>query len=54
MKTLMSAGDQLMGIALMADIPDQFIDRGIENVVQGQGQFDHPETGTKMSTGMGG
>src|SRR4029077_2763522 len=32
----------------MADVPDQAIARGVENVVQGGRQFDHAEAGAKM------
>ena len=33
-----------MRIGLMSDIPDQPIMRGIENIMQGDRQFDDPQT----------
>ena len=48
---LAPAGQDLVRIALMADIPDQLIPRRIEQVVQGDGQFDNAEAGTQMSAG---
>ena len=42
------AGQDLVRIGLMADVPDQPVARGIEDVVDGRGQLDHAETGTEM------
>ena len=33
----------------MADVPDQAIARGVENIMQGRGQFDDAEAGAEMS-----
>ena len=46
-----STGEDLVRVALVADVPDQSVGRGIEDIVDGNRQFDHPEPGTKMSTG---
>ena len=43
-----AAGDDLVGIALVADIPDDLVSRGIENPVQGQGQVDNPQVGRQV------
>ena len=44
-------GQDLVGIGLMAHIPDQPIERGVVDVVQGDGQFDRAETRGKVSAG---
>ncbi len=44
-------GQDLVGIGLMAHVPDQPIERGVVDVVQGHGQFDRAETGGKVSAG---
>ena len=41
------AGQDLVGISLVADIPDQFIIGSIENVMDGNGQFNGPEARTQ-------
>ena len=46
------AGQDLVRIALMADIPDQPVIRRVEDVVHGDRQFDHAETGAEMSAGV--
>ena len=43
----------LMGISLVSNVPDQPVARRIEEVVQGDGQFDHPKTRPEMPTGDG-
>ena len=45
------AGENLVGIALVADVPDQPVGWRIEDVMQGNGQFDHPKPGAKVSAG---
>jgi hypothetical protein len=49
MKGIPAAGNEFMGVALVADIPDQFIFWGVKDIVQGQGQLNHAETGRKMT-----
>ena len=40
-----------VGIALMADIPDQTVLRRVENVVDGDGQFDDPQRRPQVAAG---
>jgi hypothetical protein len=37
----------------MAHIPNNFVGGKVENVVQGNGQFHRPQTGSQMAAGMG-
>ncbi len=37
---IISSGEKLVGVGLMADIKDEFVFRGIKDVVEGQRQFD--------------
>ena len=43
------AGQDLVRIGLVSDVPDQAIVRGVENVVQGDRQLDHAESGAEMA-----
>ncbi len=43
-----AAGQDLVRIGLMADVPDQTVARGVEHVVQRRGQFDDAEAGAEM------
>ena len=45
------AGEDLVGIGLMTHVPDQTVRRRVINVVQRDGQLDHTEAGTEVSTG---
>jgi len=45
------AGEDLMRVGLMADVPDQPIARRVEHVMQGDRQLDHAETGAEMAAG---
>ena len=45
------AGQDLVGITLMTDIPEDFIARCVEYVVQRHRQLDHAEPGPEMATG---
>ena len=46
-----SAGQDLVRIGLMADIPDQAVRRRVEHVVEGDGELDHPQAGAEMAAG---
>ena len=46
-----AAGQDLVRIGLMADVPDQAVARGVEDVVQGDRQLDHAEPGAEMAAG---
>ncbi len=45
------AGQDLVRIALVADVPDQDVVRRVEDVVQGRRQLDHAEAGAKVAAG---
>jgi hypothetical protein len=44
-----AARQDLVGIALVADVPDQAIFRRIEDSVEGDGQFDRAEIGRQVA-----
>ena len=52
-KLLTSACQNLMHIALVADIPDQFILGNIVDFVQGESQFNDAEGRGEMAAGLG-
>ena len=49
---IFSAGDDFVGVALMSDIPEQFIIFKIEDVMQRQGQFNNAEIAGEMAAGF--
>ena len=51
-ETVAAAGENFMRIGLVADVPDQPVIRGIEDVVQGDGQLDHPQAGGEVPAGL--
>ena len=46
-----AAGEDLVRIGLMADVPDQAVARRVEDVVQRGGQFDDAEARAEMAAG---
>ena len=46
-----AAGQDLVRIALVADVPDQAVARRVEQVVQRDGQLDHAQAGAEMAAG---
>ena len=46
-----AAGEDLVRIGLMADVPDQPVARRVEHVVQRHRQFDDAEAGAEMAAG---
>ena len=46
-----ASGQDLVRIGLMADVPDQAVARGVEDVMDRGGQFDHAEAGAEMAAG---
>ena len=52
-KPLAPSGQDLVGIGLVADIPYQPVVRGVEDIVQGNGQFDRAQAGREMAAGTG-
>ena len=49
---LATAGEDFMRIRLVAHVPHQPVVRGVEHVMQGDGQLDHAQPGAKMPTGL--
>ena len=47
-----AAGEDLVRIALVADVPDQAIHRRVVEVVQGDGQLDHAQARTEMAADL--
>ena len=45
------AGEDLVGIGLVADVPDQPVVRRVEDVVERHRQLDHAEAGAEMAAG---
>ena len=45
------AGEDLVRIGLMADVPDQPVARGVEDVMQRDGELDDAEAGAEMPAG---
>ncbi len=48
-----AAGDQLVDVGLMTDIPDETVARGVEHPMQGQGELDHAQVRGEMAPGLG-
>ncbi len=44
-----SSREDLVGVALVAHIPDDRVSRGVEDRVKRYGQFDHTEAGSEMA-----
>ncbi len=45
------AGQDLVRIGLVPDVPDHPVGRRVEHVVQGDGQLDHPQPRAQMAPG---
>ena len=52
-KALLASGEQLVDVTLVADVEDEAVFRGIEDIVHGDGQLDHAQVGADMSAGLG-
>jgi hypothetical protein len=50
---LAAAGEDLVRVGLVADVPDQAVFRRVEDVVQGDGQLDRAEVGRQVAAGLG-
>ena len=48
---VVAAGEQLVRIALMADVPDELVARRVERVVQRDRQLDDAEPGADVAAG---
>src|SRR5580765_8058764 len=44
-----AAGQNLVRICLMPDVPDELVRRRVEDIVERYGKFDYTQAGTKMS-----
>ncbi len=44
-----AAGQDLVRVGLVADVPHQLVDRGVVEVVQGDGEFDHAQPGGEVA-----
>src|SRR6185312_8736394 len=49
MQAVCPSREDLMGVRLVADVPDQAVLGGIEHVVQGNGQLDRAEPGCEVA-----
>ena len=52
-KALAPAGEQLVDVALVADVEDELVLWRVENPVQRDGQFDDPEIRAQVAAGLG-
>ena len=52
-KGAVSAGDQLVRICLMTDIPDHTVLVQIKGLIQGKGQFNNAQTRAEMPAAVG-
>ncbi len=46
-----ATGQDLVGIGLVAHVPDQAVARGVVDIVQGDGQLDHAQAGAQVPAG---
>jgi hypothetical protein len=46
-----AAGQDLVGVGLVADVPDQPVVRSVEDVMERDGELDHAEAGAEMAAG---
>ena len=47
------AGENLVRVSLMPDVPDQPVGRRVEDMVERDGQFDHAKPRAEMAAGLG-
>src|SRR5690606_40844119 len=50
---LAPAGEDLVGIALVADVPDETVAGRVEHVVERDGEFDRSQVGRQVPAGAG-
>jgi len=53
MKVFPAAGNKLVRLSLVAHIPYQAVPGGVEDIMEGQGQFHHPEAGGQVTSHLG-
>src|SRR3990172_8737232 len=49
--SLSAAGEYLVGIGLVSDIPNELVGRGVEHMMERDGELDHAEAGAEMAAG---
>jgi hypothetical protein len=47
-----AAGQDLVGIGLVADVPEDLVARGVEEAVEGDGQLAGPEVGAEVAADL--
>ena len=52
LKTLATPGKELMNVCLMAHVKDEFVGRGVEDIMQSKRQLDHAEIRTEVSASL--
>ncbi|CAH0184238.1 hypothetical protein SRABI106_01169 [Rahnella aquatilis] len=50
--TITTTGQNFVRIGLMADIPDNVVERRVIDIMHRHGQFNRPQTGRKVSAGL--
>lgn len=53
MELVFPAGDDFVGVTLMADVPDEVVFFHVEDVVEGEGYFDDSEGRTEVAAVSG-
>src|SRR6185503_8503827 len=53
MEAVLAAGEQFVDVRLVAYVPDEFVSRGAENVMQCDRQFDDTKVGTEVTAMFG-
>ena len=46
-----AAGEDFVGIGLVADIPDHLVFGGVEDIMDGNGEVDRAQAGRQMAAG---
>ncbi len=52
-EAVLAPGEELMGIGLVAHVPDDLVLGGVKDVMQGDGEFHHPQAGGEVPAGHG-
>ena len=52
-ETVLPAGEDLVGVALVADVPDDAVLRRVEHPVKGDRQLHRPQVGGEVAAGAG-
>ena len=49
LELLLTAGDELVDVRLMPDVPDEAVTGRVEHAVEGEREFDDPEVGAQVT-----